>query len=53
MQEITEKHGPVWLIATETEMWDNRGLVQMWLDVNTQRTDERHFMRVTVYRYVK
>jgi len=53
MQEMTEEYGSVWLIATETEMWDDRGLVQAWLEKHRQRVDESTFMRVSTYRYVK
>jgi len=53
MQEMTARHDTMWLIATETEMWDERGLVQAWLEANTHRVDEAHFMRVDVYRYVR
>jgi mannosyltransferase len=52
MQEMTAGHDVVWLIATEVEMWDERKLVQAWLEANARRTDEAHFMRVDVYRYV-
>jgi mannosyltransferase len=52
MQEMTAGHDVVWLIATEVEMWDERKLVQAWLEANAQRADEAHFMRVDVYRYV-
>jgi mannosyltransferase len=53
MQEMTEGHGAVWLVATEVEMWDQRGLVRAWLEANAQRVDEAHFARVDVYRYVQ
>ena len=53
MREMTMGRNVVWLVATETTMWDNRGLVQAWLETNAQRVDEAHFMRVDVYRYVK
>ena len=53
MQEMTAGHDVVWLVATEVEMWDERKLVQAWLDANAQRTDEAHFVRVDVYRYVR
>jgi hypothetical protein len=53
MQEMTAGHRVIWLVVTEMEMWDQRGLVKSWLDANAQRTDEAHFMRVDVYRYVK
>ncbi|MFQ6101532.1 MAG: glycosyltransferase family 39 protein [Anaerolineae bacterium] len=52
MQEMTAGYSAVWLIATETTMWDERGLVQAWLEANAQRTDEAHFMRVDVYQYL-
>jgi mannosyltransferase len=52
MQEMTAGHDVIWLVATEVEMWDERGLVRAWLEANAQRTDEAHFMRVDVYRYV-
>lgn len=41
----------VWLIASEAEMWDERNLVQAWLEAHYIRTDEAHFMRISVYRY--
>lgn len=53
VQEVTAGYGTVWLVATEAAMWDERGLVQAWLDANAQRVDEAHFARVDVYRYVK
>ena len=52
MQEVTAGHDVIWLVATEVEMWDERKLVQAWLDANAQRADEAHFARVDVYRYV-
>jgi len=53
MQEMMTGRDEVWLIASEVEMWDQRGLVQAWLDENMQRADQAHFARVDVYRYVK
>ena len=52
MEEMVAGHGAVWLVATETAMWDERGLAQAWLESNAQRVDEAHFTRVDVYRYV-
>ncbi|RLC62216.1 MAG: hypothetical protein DRI48_09820 [Chloroflexi bacterium] len=52
MQEMTAGYSEVWLIATETTMWDERGLVKAWLEANAERVDEAHFARVDVYRYV-
>ncbi len=42
-----------WLVATETTMWDERGLVQAWLASSGDLVDGAHFKRVDVYRYVK
>ncbi len=53
MQNMTAGYTAVWLVVTEAAMWDDRGLVQMWLEVNGERLDEAHFMRVDVYRYVR
>jgi hypothetical protein len=41
----------VWLVATETELWDERGLVQGWLADQADLADTAHFLRVSVYRY--
>jgi len=53
MQEMVGSQPAVWLIVTEMEMWDQRGLVRAWLEANMRRADEAHFARVDVYRYVK
>jgi mannosyltransferase len=53
MREMTAGHDAIWLIATETTMWDDRGLVHMWLEANAEQVDQVHFARVDVYRYVK
>jgi len=34
-------------------MWDERGLVQAWLEANMRRADEQHYLWVDVYRYKK
>lgn len=41
----------VWLIASEVEMWDERNLVQAWLEDRYARMEEAHFTRISVYRY--
>lgn len=51
MQDLTAGHEVVWLVATESAMWDERGLVQQWLEENGRRVAEAHFKRVDVYRY--
>ena len=53
MQDLTTAYDVVWLVATETTMWDERGLVQAWLEANGDRVDEAYFTWVDVYRYVK
>ncbi len=52
MREITAGYDVVWLVVTEMPMWDERGLVQAWLESNALRVDEVHFARVDVYRYL-
>jgi uncharacterized membrane protein len=53
MQELTAAYDTVWLVATETTMWDERGLVRAWLEISRERIDEAYFMWVDVYRYAK
>jgi hypothetical protein len=53
MQELTAEYDVVWLVATETTMWDERGLVQAWLETNGERVNEAYFQWVYVHRYVK
>jgi hypothetical protein len=53
MQEMTAEYRAVWLVSTEAAMWDDRGLVQAWLEANWGRVDEAHFLQVNVYKYVK
>ncbi len=51
MALIAGNHTGVWLIASEVEMWDERNLVQGWLERTFTRADEAHFTRVDVYKY--
>jgi uncharacterized membrane protein len=55
MERMTEGYRVVWLIATEAEMWDQRGLVKGWLDANLRLADETEgeHLWVDVYRYEK
>ncbi len=55
MVRMTEGYDVVWLIATEAEMWDARGLVKGWLDAHMRLTDdtEGEYLWVDVYRYEK
>jgi len=52
MEEMTEGHETIWLVASEVATWDERNLVQRWLEEHFERADEAHFARVDVYRYV-
>jgi mannosyltransferase len=51
MLRIVSGKRVVWLIATEVSLWDERELVQSWLDDHATLTDEAQFVRVTVRRY--
>jgi hypothetical protein len=41
----------VWLIASETAMWDERNLTESWLSRHGAITAQAEFARVTVTRY--
>ncbi|MCS6844999.1 MAG: glycosyltransferase family 39 protein [Caldilineales bacterium] len=41
----------VWLVASEAELWDRRGLVRAWLEAHGQVTHDRELTRVRVTRY--
>jgi len=41
----------VWLVATEVALWDERGLVQAWLEQHGRLADQARFVQVSVYRY--
>lgn len=51
MAEITAGSPVVWLVASEVGLWDQRGLVQAWLEEHATHTRTAEFHRVTVYRY--
>ncbi len=53
LETATAEYRAVWLVATETAMWDERGLVQAWLADGGELAHEAHFTRVDVYQYVK
>ena len=41
----------LWLVASEVTMWDQRNLLQRWLDDHGTRTQQHVFAQVTVTRY--
>jgi hypothetical protein len=53
MEKMVGEYDVVWLVASESEMWDERGLVKGWLDANMRLTDkvEGEYLWVGVYRY--
>jgi uncharacterized membrane protein len=51
MDKLTNGLAEVWLVASESEAWDNRGLVLAWLNKEGVILDSANFMRVTVYHY--
>ncbi len=51
MADVVAGRQVVWLVASEVSMWDQRGLVQAWLDEHATLRDEAQFTRVAVYRY--
>jgi mannosyltransferase len=52
MAALTAGHRGVWLVSSEAWLWDERGLVQAWLDEHAARAREAHFVRVDLYYYV-
>ncbi len=51
MALFTQGQQTVWLLASEVEMWDERNLVQRWLEANGERGSVAHFARVDVFQY--
>ena len=51
MRERTAGYNVVWLILSEPEMWDRRGMTVAWLDAHGQATARADFARVSVIRY--
>ncbi len=51
MAEGAAPAAAVWLVASETPMWDSRGLTQAWLAAHGAVTDHADFARVSVTRY--
>lgn len=49
--KMTVGHKSVWLVASEAEACDQRGLVKAWLDGNGDLVDKKELARVSLYRY--
>jgi len=51
MEKITAGQQMVWLLVSEGELWDSRGLVQGWLEEKGTLVEQAEFARVEIYRY--
>ena len=51
LDQVFQGKTVVWLIASEVAMWDQRNLLQRWLDAHGTVTEEDVFAQVTVTRY--
>ena len=51
MAALTAGSRGVWLVASEVPLWDERGLVQAWLEEHAVLAQEAHFVRVDLYYY--
>jgi mannosyltransferase len=53
LNRVTANHPTVWLVSSEPEAWDQRGLTRAWLDKHGELTDSVAFARVSLFRYEK
>jgi uncharacterized membrane protein len=51
MSLLLENYADVWLVASESWLWDSRDLARTWLDQHTRLTDAASFALVNVYHY--
>ncbi len=51
MEGLTAGYWRVWLVLSEPEMWDQRGLTRRWLEEHGQRLAHQSFARVEVVCY--
>lgn len=52
LRGLTQGYRAVWLVESESEMWDRRGLMRRWLDAHGQIVEHMEFTRVNVVRYL-
>lgn len=52
LESRTDGYAGVWLIESEADSYDEKGLTRAWLDANGTLDAEAHFARVSVYYYV-
>jgi hypothetical protein len=51
MRERILDHDIVWLVLSEPEMWDQRGMTVAWLDEHAKAEERSDFARVSVIKY--
>jgi uncharacterized membrane protein len=51
MQERVTGYNTVWLVLSEPEMWDRRGMTVAWLNEHTYQVARQDFVRVSVIQY--
>jgi len=51
MTMLTAPFNDIWLVVSEEDMWDSRGLTRAWFQHHAKLIDEAHFNRVEVYHY--
>lgn len=51
MEDLTAGSGRVWLVLSEPEMWDRRGLTRRWLEEHGRPVARQAFARVEVVCY--
>jgi mannosyltransferase len=52
MRERTAEYDDVWLVLSEPEMWDPRGMTVAWLEGHATVEERAEFPRVTVIHYM-
>ena len=51
MTQLLVAYPEVWLVASESWLWDSRGLTQAWLDQHADLVESASFTLVDVYHY--
>jgi len=51
MGRLLEAYPEVWLVASESQLWDSRDLTRTWLDQHAQLLESASFTLVDVYHY--
>jgi hypothetical protein len=51
MAGISESYTDVWLVTSESWLWDSRDLTRAWLDTNAGLIESANFALVDVYHY--